>query len=93
MSYMTVADIADSTSLSRRVTACAAKEHIEGPESWANFNRWKWAAEPGWEEAWDYAVATGAEDPGAVEGAITDGMILAAVQRIHDVDITPHEDV
>lgn len=82
MTYNTVADITDSASLTRRIVAAAATEDIPNPEAWANGARWKLAAQPGWGQAWESAVASGVEDPGASEVVITDGMILSAVQAI-----------
>jgi hypothetical protein len=83
MSYNTVADIYDSMSLRRRMYAAAAEEHKEpNPTEWVDVNAWALASSPGWEAAWDSAVAGGITDPGAEDGVITDGMILGAVQPL-----------
>ena len=39
-------------------------------------------SQPGWDDAWDSAIASGIEDPGGNEGVITDGMILSGVQAV-----------
>lgn len=82
MSYKTVADMAESFSLNRRLNAGAAKESIENPTQWVNLYRWEIASQPGWDAAWDSAVAGGVTDPGADEAVITDGMILSGVQAV-----------
>lgn len=89
MTYNTVADMVDSESLSRREFAAIAKEGIDPPEPWQSSHRWVLASQPGWDAAWDSAVAGGVEDPGADEGVITDGMILAAVQAIILAELPP----
>lgn len=82
MSYLTQADLSDDGSLRRRVTACAALERIPDPEAFAYTSRWGLSAQPGWDEAYEYAVAQGVEDPGASGAVISDAMILAAVQSL-----------
>lgn len=82
MTYKTVADMAENFALNRRITAGAAKESIDNPQGWVQLYRWEVAAQPGWDAAWDSAVAGGVEDPGADEAVITDGMILSGVQAV-----------
>ena len=45
-----------------------------------------WAASPGWDAAWESALASHPDepeyDPGADEAAITDAMILSQVQSM-----------
>lgn len=82
MSYKSVADMADSYSLNRRLTAGAAKESIDNPQGWIQIYRWEVASQPGWDAAWDSAVASDNPDPGADEAVITDGMILSGVQAV-----------
>jgi len=89
MSYRTVADMVDSASLIRREYAAIAKEGIDPPEGWQYEHRWMLAASPGWDAAWDSAVAGGVEDPGDDQGVITDGMILSAVQKIVEDEKPP----
>lgn len=86
MSYLTQADLADDGLLRRRVTACAAAERIAEPESFAYMHRWELSAEPGWDDAYAYAVGQGVEHPGAAESVISDAMILAAVQKLSGGD-------
>jgi len=82
MGYKSVADMAENFSLNRRLTAGAAKESIDNPQGWVNIYRWEIASQPGWDAAWDSAVAGGVLDPGADEAVITDGMILSGVQAV-----------
>lgn len=84
MSYNSVADMAESFSLTRREVAAAAKESVESPEVWVQAWKWKLASSPGWDAAWDSAVAGGVAEPGADEAVITDAMILSAVQAISE---------
>jgi len=82
MSYLAVADMAEDHNLNRRMTAAAAQEEIQDPDVWVRENRWYLASQPGWDAAWDSAVASGNDDPGSDASVITDGMILSAVQAI-----------
>lgn len=91
MSYSTQADLANDGDLRRRVTACAATEHIESPEMFAYDNRWELSTQPGWDAAYARAIADGDTKPGANEGVITDGMILAAVKALSLPDPDPAE--
>jgi hypothetical protein len=82
-SFLSIADAADSFSLQRRVAACAAQQNAPGdPTQWALTNKLDWAAAPGWGAAWDSAIASGVEDPGADPAVITDGQILSQVQSM-----------
>lgn len=80
--YDSVADVADSPSLMRRVTACASTEGETNPEAWARDHRWQYAAAPGWGAAFASAEAGGNPDPGADPAVVTDGMILSQVQAM-----------
>jgi hypothetical protein len=84
MSYLTQSVIAANPYMVTRVAQCATKEGAEEPDTWANQNARKWAASPGWDEAWEYALNTHPEaadyDPGRDETVITDAMILSSVQ-------------
>lgn len=82
MSYKSVADMAEDYALSRRITAAAAKESIDNPQGWVQLFRWEVAGQPGWDAAWDSAVASGNPDPGNDEAVITDAMILSGVQAV-----------
>ena len=82
MTYKSVADMAENFALNRRITAGAAKESIDNPQQWTQLYRWEVAGQPGWDAAWDSAVAGGVPDPGADEAVITDGMILSGIQAV-----------
>ena len=89
MTYSTVAAMTHSVSLAEREYAAIAKEGFDPPEPWQYQWRWKLASQPGWDAAWDSAVAGGIEDPGADQSVITDGMILSAVQMLIEAE-KPH---
>jgi hypothetical protein len=89
MSYKSIASMAESYSLARRITAGAAKESIASPEQWSQQNRWEVAAQPGWDAAWDSAVAGGNPDPGADEAVITDAQILSGIQAVVAANTPP----
>lgn len=89
MSYRSISDLTEDMDLRKRINACAILEQVEQPWGWVDVNMWKLATQPGWGDA--YASAQVAyEDPnnqekvppGRNEGAITDSMILSAVQAI-----------
>jgi hypothetical protein len=84
MSYLTQAKIAANPTMYTRVAQCATEEGQPEPEAWASQHSRIWAASPGWDEAWEYAVNTHPDepdyDPGADEAVITDQMILSTVQ-------------
>lgn len=66
-----------------RVAACYATEtQSSDPETWANQNMWQVAAQPGFGDAYTYAMNTGNPSPGKDAAVITDGQILAGVQAI-----------
>jgi hypothetical protein len=93
MTYLTVAAMMDNDSLMRREYAAAAKEGIDPPEHWQYEHRWKLASQPGWDAAWDSALAAHPDDPdydpGADQGVITDGMILSAIQGLVTAENPP----
>lgn len=80
MSYNSIADIAESGSLRRRLIACAADEDKSQPDAFIAARIWTIATSPGWAAAWDSALAAGLIDPGVRNEVITDGMILAVIQ-------------
>lgn len=82
MTYLTISKIAADPALTLRVTACAAQEGEPDPSGWAFTHRYNWAASPGWDAAWESALAAHDADPGSNEAVITDGMILSAVQAL-----------
>ena len=89
--YLTISTVAADSAMRSRVAAAYAKEQdgpeANGAESWAYSNAFWWASAPGWAAAWDYAVNTGNESPGADPAVITDAQILAQVQMM----LTPPE--
>jgi hypothetical protein len=95
MTYLTVAAMVKNLSLIEREYAAVAKEGIDPPEVWQDEHRWKLAASPGWDAAWDSALAAHPDDPdydpGADQGVITDGMILSAVQGLIEAEKPPLE--
>lgn len=85
MSYLTIALIRQDPWVRDRAIACAATEGVDQPEQWVMDRVWALAAQPGWSNAWESAVASNTEPgylPGRDEAVITDAMILAAVQSI-----------
>ena len=89
MSYNTIADMTDSLSLVRRLSAAAASEQAAGagldpvdPGQWAATYRWHLVSAPGWDEAWASAEAAGNPDPGRDEAVITDAQILSQTQAV-----------
>lgn len=94
MTYRVIADMTDSNSLRRRLTAAAAQEDKTQPyESWVAQHIWEITSSPGWEAAWMAAEAGGIGDPGGNEGVITDGMILASVQPIPPLPVPDEPEV
>lgn len=82
MSYSSIADMADSSALRRRLIACAADEDKPSPDAFIAARIWTIATSPGWAAAWNSAKASGIADPGTREDVVTDGMILAVVQPL-----------
>lgn len=83
MSYEHVVATANDGDLHSRIAACAATEGVEGdPLAWAVSRRWRFAAQPGWSDAYQSAIISFIDRPGWRPGAITDAMILSAVQAI-----------
>lgn len=87
MTYFTQSQIATNGTMYGRVTQAAAEEGIPAAESWTFATRHYWAAAPGWDDAWDSALASHPDDPtydpAADEAVITDGMILSQVQSMN----------
>jgi hypothetical protein len=91
MTYATIAEIAQNNALFQRLTAAAAEQGKTKPyNQWVADHAWDLAVTPGWAASWEYAEALGIADPGADDGVITDGMILAAVQPM-DVPEAPDQ--
>jgi hypothetical protein len=85
--------MAQDYALTQRITAAAAKESIDRPDQWAQQNRWEVASQPGWDGAWESAVAGGIENPGMNDAVITDGMILSGVQAVVAANTPPDPEV
>lgn len=87
MTYSSIRNLATDGTLMGRITACAATEGIETPDSWVAARMWKFASQPGWGDKWQYAVdnATANTNPdiGARDDVISDPDILAAVQALN----------
>jgi len=90
VAYIDIAALTRDTDFNDRVAACYATEtpgHIgEYPTVWASSHAWDMAAQPGFGDAYSYAIQTHPDDPdyrpGADPAVITDGMILSAVQSL-----------
>lgn len=83
--YNMIADLAEDGGFVRRCVAAAAGEGVTQSEAWGINNKYLLASAPGFGDAYEYAVASGVENPGASDAVITDAMILSAVQaRIAD---------
>ena len=89
MSYSTIYAMEHDASLMGRCSAGVASEvaatgvgDASGTNFWILNRSWDLAATPGWADAWESAVANDILDPGADEGVITDGIILARVQPL-----------
>jgi len=95
MSYLTQARISHSATMHDRVAQCAVGEGIGSAESWTAEHSRQWAAAPGWDDAWEYALNVHSTDedydPGTDEAVITDGMILSEVQALNPPPEPPEE--
>jgi len=84
--YLTQAIIADDPYMKLRVSSAAAQAGVTevgiDPDAWMHEYRKVWAADPGWDLAWESAQAGGLVDPGRDPGVVTDAMILAQVQAM-----------
>jgi hypothetical protein len=87
MSYLTQSKIAANQAMNERVIQCAVGEQISDGQNWAYQHQREWAAAPGWDDAWEYALNVHSSDqnydPGTDEAVITDGMILSQVQAMN----------
>jgi hypothetical protein len=93
MSYSAIADMTQSLSLTQRIAAAAASEGELVPSKWAQENIWAMASQPGWADAWTYALENQTlddnPDTGIRPGVINDSMILAAVQAVRAGQVSP----
>ncbi len=79
MTLNNIAAVAQDANLQYRLSACAAMENLPDPAMWVSSNIWKLAARPGWGEAYSSSAST---EPGKDDSAITDAMIVEAVQAL-----------
>jgi hypothetical protein len=84
MAFFDIATLRSDADFLARVAACYAVENRlgEDPALWAQQHSWDLAAQPGFGDAYAYALANGNEHPGRDAAVITDGQILSAVQAI-----------
>jgi hypothetical protein len=87
MAYADIAALAADPDFAVRTTACYAVEtlavnDIQDPGSWQAIHAWDMAAQPGFGDAYAYAVANENPRPGNDPAVITDAQILAAVQSL-----------
>lgn len=93
MSYLTQSRLAADQILLQRVTACAVLEGVRDAPRWVQEKAWALSAQPGWVAAYASAAAAraawtkeiGTPQPpqaGESESAVTDEMILTAVQAL-----------
>ena len=93
MGYAAVASIQRDNDIRLRISACAALLDIGdfNPWGWVDMRMWKFAAQPTWGDAYEYAQNTHLQDsnyrPGWDAGVITDGMILAAVELLRQEEL------
>ena len=95
--YSTLTAIAQSQSLRTRIEAGIAKERVyaQNPlkgdaaaqqtavdQRNMQYLMPRFAAQAGWESAWESAVASNVEDPGADDAVITDAMIFGAIGAV-----------
>jgi len=83
MAYEHLNAIRYDTDIRARLVACAAAEGIPNPDQWVDERMWQFATQPGWADAYHSAIVSFIDRPGLRPGAITDGMILAAVQALN----------
>lgn len=88
MAYWDIARLANDSEFLSRVAACRMMEVPDNndPWSWVHAHSWQMAGQPGFGDAYGYAIAMGNEHPGSDPAVITDNMILAAVQSIMIVE-------
>lgn len=86
MTYKALAEMYESSSLRARITAAAAEEGINNPDTRLEQLMWKIVARTEWKDAWHGATMNYNEsfnpDTGARPDVITDQMIQDVVQAI-----------
>lgn len=95
MSYATQSQLAQDQDFVNRCNACAAKEinpaSPTNPLSYVATNIWALAAAPGFDAAYESAIAAGIGRPGWEPSVISDGQILSAMQAL--LAVVPPEPV
>lgn len=91
MSYNSIVEMARSGSLLGRITAAAAAENIDNPDSWVASRMWKFAGQPGWADKWAFASdnwnVNANSDFGVRTDVISDADILTAVQALNTAQV------
>lgn len=85
MSYLSIVQMAGSTTLITRVAASAADEGKQDALPWSQANIWQIvSSDTSWASAWGFAVDNATvnvnPDTGMRDDVISDAMILAVVQ-------------
>ena len=96
MAYSDVALLAADQDFRARATAAVSIETEQGnlalvddPPRWVFERNWRYAAQPGFGDAYAYAILNGVERPGNDPAVISDAQILAATYAIYDADNPP----
>lgn len=86
MSYATQSQLAKDEDFIARCNACAAQEldpaTKTNPLAYVYANIWTLAASPGFDAAYESAIAGGIARPGWDPAVISDGQILSAMQAL-----------
>jgi hypothetical protein len=90
MAYLTQVSIGDDPYMKSRVAQCSAQQGCADagidPDQWSHEWRRVWAASPGWDGAWESALARPDNPPGYQPGmdvaVIQDAQILSQVQAM-----------
>ena len=92
MSYLTQDTIRQNAAMYGRMAQAAATEGNPDPDSWTGIHAREWAAAPGWDAAWESALASDPDsDPGTNEAVITDAMILSQYQSMNPTEDTEED--
>lgn len=92
MAYEHVTTLRNDGDLQQRLIACAATEGIPAPDHWVYERMWEFATQAGWADAYHSAMLSFIDRPGLRPGAISDQMILSAVQSVRAEDpLEPEE--
>lgn len=98
MAYSDIALLQGDQDFRGRVTAAVSVEREAGnlveidpnaTAAWVFDRIWRFAAQPGFGDAYAYAIANGVERPGNDPSVITDAQILSAVVAIYAADYPP----